>query len=263
MKINKKTLARIYFILLLISLKVLIGCYGSKPMMRIGELGTEEKPAALLSKLMPGTFGKLLAERTIQLKMVFDDLKGPGVGGPGGGLSLLTASATLMDSTLVKVGLEEFEKLSEMSKEEIADYEKTYRQEFKTDDYHFVWLQLQTPYTEEILDLDRWNIWLEDNNGNKYNPAELVEYPLENINELPFSFSDPAIRDSISKDFKQWKITSKTILLFFSKTNIVGEKIIDENTKTITLTLLDWNNRSVRNEGIWNLKSFSHSKENM
>ena len=127
MIISKRTFEISYFILLLILLKILIGCFGGKPMMNIGGPGLEEKTTSILSKYLPGTLGKLLAERTVQLRMVFDDVKGPGVGGPGGGLSLLTASATLIDSTLVKFGLEEFEKLSEMSKEEIVDYEKKYK----------------------------------------------------------------------------------------------------------------------------------------
>ena len=121
---------------------------------------------------------------------------------------------------------------------------------------------MKTSYTEEILELDRWNIWWEDNNGNKYNPAELIEYPLENTQENVFNKLIPANRDSANKDFNQVKISSKTVLLFFPKTDVNGEKVIDENTKSLKLVLLEWSNRSIRNEGTWNLKSLSHSKEN-
>jgi hypothetical protein len=212
-----------------------------------------QNTASILSDFLPGKFGKFWIQRTIQLKPTFDpEFSSGGMGGRGGYLPII-ANATFIDSTLIECGMKEFENLAEMVEEEIVEYGKIYRQKYKTGDYYFIWLELQTHYTKEILDLDRLSIYWEVDNGDKFEPAEVIEYPLENSLSLINNFN-PVKNDSLNNEYQPWKISSKTILLFFSKANIYGEEVIDINTKSVSLVLFDWNNKSVKNKGTWYLK---------
>jgi hypothetical protein len=145
-----------------------------------------------------------------------------------------------------------------MSKEEIIEFKGAYKQKFETDNYYLVWLELKTPYSANILDLERWNIYWMDNQGKKYEPAKTIEYVgyADKINQtLPLRELSMVKQDSTHKESVQWNISSKTIYLFFSKENTIGEKVIDKKTETLTLVIFDWNNRNVKHEGTWDLKS--------
>lgn len=255
---SKNSHAVIYFIIFILSFMFLFSCFGGIPTMRTVEI---QNKGILLVDLLPGKFGNLWVERTIQLKATFDRLKSSTgmMGGPGGGgFYPLIAQATFIDSTLIECGLNEFENLSEMSDEEKRHYEKIYKETYKTANSHFIWLELQTPYTKEVLDLNRWTIYLEDNKGNKYDPQEIIEYSIE-ADKDPIQNSIPPSIDSI--DNKYWKNSSKTVLLYFPKINIYGGKIIDGNSKTISLVIFNWRSKNVNNIGTWDLK-FLYQKGN-
>lgn len=247
------TLKAIYFICLLISLVVLATCSAEPPMLHNGE---NQRKMALLTDIIPGTFAKCWIERTVQLNTVFSDSHTPG--GFPGGMSFITLNATLMDSTLIECGLKEFEDLSEMDEEEIADYVKSYHQYFNRGNYYFVWLEMQTQFTEEIFNLESWNIWCENNKGNQYDPVETIEYTIHQnpiIPSAPSSFQNLETNDN---KFNRSQISTKTILLYFAKTDINGKNIIEVSNSTLSLVLLDWNDRGIRYKGTWDLKSLSN-----
>ena len=102
---------------------------------------------------------KLWNERTIRLLPAFE-----GAGGPGGMRRSfpLTASATLMDSVLADYGLEEFAKLAGMNDSERILYKTTYKEVNKIDENIFVWLELKTSYSKDLLKIDNWSIFFED-----------------------------------------------------------------------------------------------------
>jgi hypothetical protein len=103
-----------------------------------------------------------------------------------------------------------------MDEAEIADYEKSYKQNYKIGDYYFIWLEMQTIGTKEIFNLERWNIWCENNMGNQYNPDEIIEYTMlqKPINpSVPSNFENSGITD---KKFESTPISTKVILLYFA-----------------------------------------------
>jgi hypothetical protein len=249
---NKKTLKAICSITFILSSMFLINCFGGIPTMPMGEI---QNKAILLADLLPGKFGKLWVERTIQLKATFEGSQNSSgmAGGPGGGgFFPLTAQATFIDSSLIECGLNEFENLSNMEEKEISEYEKLYKETYKTDNNYFIWLELQTPYTEEIIDLNRLDIFWEDDKGNKYEPSQVIEYSVEK-NRNPFYNFNLVDRDSIGKELQRWEVTKKNFIILFSKTDVIGEKVIDENTKTLTIVLFDWNDKGLKHKGTWSL----------
>lgn len=248
---NKKIVALIYSNIFILSLMFLVDCFGGLPATQMGEI---QNTGILLSNLLPGKFAKLWVERTIQLKATFEGSQNQ-LGPSGGGFIPLIAQATFIDSTLIECGLSNFRTLSEMSENEKQEYVKIYKETYKIGSYHFVWLELQTPYTEEILDLNRWNFYLEDDKGNQYDPKEIIEYSI-GANKNPFQNSTLAHRDSVNNKFENLEISSKTVLLYFPKVNINGEKIIDDN-KTISLVIFNWSNKNAKNKGTWELKSIN------
>jgi hypothetical protein len=248
---SKKNPSVIHSIIFILSFMFLVNCFGVIPTLRMDEV---QNAGILLPDLLPGKFGKLWVERTIQLKATFEGSQSSsGVmgGHGGGGFFPLIAKATFIDSSLIKCGLNDFETLLEMSENEKQEYAKIYKETYKIGSYHFFWLELQTQYTEEILDLNRWNFYLEDDKGNKYDPQEIVEYSFEVNN--PFQKSTLISRDIVENKFQNLKISSKTILLYFPKVNINGENIVDNSCKNISLVVFSWDNKNVKNKGTWDL----------
>jgi hypothetical protein len=251
-----KNSKKIYFIYLHLLLNIFV-CYSCGPPSMMLNRQHQNK-GALLTEIVPGIFAKSWIERTVQLNAELSDSHTPG--GFPGGMSFIKLNATLMDSSLVISGLKEFEILSEMDKEEIADYEKSYKQNYKISDYYFIWLEMQTTGTEEIFNLERWNIWCENNVGIQYNPAEIIESTMlhKPINpSVPSSLENKGTTD---KKFESTPIPNKVILLYFAKSDINGNDIVDLNTGTLSLVLLDWNDRGIKYKGTWDLKSLSDLK---
>ncbi len=251
-----KNSKKIYFIYLHLLLNIFV-CYSCSPPSMMLNRGQQNK-GALLTEIVPGIFAKSWIERTVQLNAELSDSHT--LGGFPGGMSFIKLNATLMDSSLVNSGLKEFEILSEMDKEEIADYEKSYKQNYKISDYYFIWLEMQTTGTEEIFNLERWNIWCENNTGDQSNPVEIIEYTtLQNPIDLsvPSNFENQRTPD---KKFEPPQISTNVILLYFAKTDINGKDIVDTYIGTLSLVLLDWSDRGIKYKGTWDLKSLSDLK---
>jgi len=203
--------------------------------------------------VQPGRFGDLWNTRTI----VFGNRGGlpeiPGMshmrGGSGiGGFSLfpLTVRATWMDSTLMEAGIREFAALASMNDSAAADFRSAYYERYETGRRLRIWVDLSTTYSEEYLNLDRWSIFLEDQDGNQFAPSRISEGALKE--KMPadgggipgFSpFMDP--------------IRSKVVELFFDRIQYGGEPLLRSGNTVFKLVILEWGKKD-RAEGEWSLK---------
>lgn len=217
----------------------LSGCFTGGPgMMGPGNTGNVRENTFPI-----GNLETLWNERTIRLT--------PASGGLGGaqegmrGLFPLNASATLIDSTLMNAGLQEFALLADIKEQDKGSYAVRYKEINKPDEYLFVWLELRTSYSKDLLNLDKWSIFLEDDKGNQYDPKNIVEYPEKDLPKV-----DTPNRRSSTERNNTWQMSSKILQLYFPKKRFDGSLLISPDVKSIKLVMFNWSNNA-RYEGKW------------
>jgi hypothetical protein len=227
------------------------GCsmFGGGPGMMGRSFEGGRKDASFISSKME----KLWSEKTISLQPVFEG-GGSGnflMGGSGerrGGMVgsfPLYASATLVDSVLMNVGIEEFSSISKMNDSEKTVYRTKYTDTNQPGQYLFVWLELRTSYSGDLLKLDNWSIFLEDDRGGQYDPKNTIEYKGKEI-QIPENNSpnhEPGKNN-------YWQMTSKVLQLYFPKNRYDGSPLINKDIKSIKLVMFNWKNNA-RFEGTW------------
>lgn len=133
-------------------------------------------------------------------------------------------------------------------------------------------LKLNTPYDEKYLDLSRWIIYLEDNDGIGYEPADITPrafYPLEAVR-----VSVPGREVEVTDVFGQYfspipgtrerfyleapaRMTyvgnEKLLQLYFPGYDFQNKPIVDEKTKSIKLIVQSQETDFGRTELIWNI----------
>jgi hypothetical protein len=199
----------------------------------------------------PSKMEKIWNEKTISLKPVFGGGGSSLLGGSGqsqgrmGAAFPLFASATFIDSALMDMGIEEFSSLAKMNDSEKVSYKTKYMEINKPDQYMYVWLELRTSYSADLLKLDNWSIFLEDDKGNQFDPKNTIEYKGKEI-QIPGNFNP----DRSPGRNNYWQTTSKVLQLYFPKKRYDGSPLINKDVKSIKLVMFNWNNNA-RFEGIW------------
>jgi hypothetical protein len=131
-------------------------------------------------------FDSLWSSRTILITPQSQAMQGspimtPGMqpGRPAGGTRFeLIVRATLMDSTVIKSGINEYAQLISMSTEEKNDFRMRFDQEHYQGQYLYIWALIMTPFSDEYLKLDRWTFFLETEAGQQLEPKKMVEQKL-------------------------------------------------------------------------------------
>lgn len=245
-KINKN-IVRYIAILLIAAFAFVTGCMTvpGGPGMMGGQFVPGERNTFITHEL-----GNLWTERTIRLNPVNERGSGSsfmGGGGPGGmrGTFPLNASATLIDSALADYGLEEFAGFADMNESEKILYKAKYKEVNKMKENIYVWLDLKTSYSKDLLNIDNWSIFFEDDKGNQFDPVNIVEIPEK---ELPGDFRVRR-NDDINN---HWQMSSKVLQLYFPKKRADGSLLINKNIDNIKLVMFNWSNNA-RYEGMWHV----------
>lgn len=143
----------------------------------------------------------------------------------------------------------------------------------KLDDMIQIRLKLNTPFNEKFLDLKRWIIFLEDEEGIGYEPLEVEArafYPLEAV-----QVSVPGREVEVTDVFGQYfspipgekerfyleapsRLTyvgnEKLLQLYFPGRNFQGKPIVTEKTKSLKLIVQSQETDFGRSELIWHIK---------
>jgi hypothetical protein len=208
------------------------------------------------------SFDKLWEERTISLGQGGGGLRIPFFSSPGGGEMSdresfpLSVRATVVDSTLIEAGLREFARLAKMSDQELADFRARYSKAHDLGHNIYIWAELQTALAEEYLNLDRWAIFLEDEEKHQFEPVRVVEQPRERGVERRV-VPTQAGSDEFPEGRFQGRFTrAKDVELYFPMSRLAGEPILSPAAKALKLVMLQADNPNVRAEGAWDPSTF-------
>jgi len=178
----------------------------------------------------------------------------PNGGGRGGasGSSPLIITATMMDLKVIEAGIQYYGDLLAMTKEEIDQFRHTYFQIHGIENMIFIWLDVKTSYSDSYLDLDRWTIFIEDDQGNQYEPKRIVEIPVSaksqrfNYNQEEFGEEQTNWMRSFS-----WTMHEKYVSLYFPRVDFYDNSVLNTDTEYLKLVFFEWGKEYSRSEGFW------------
>jgi hypothetical protein len=169
-------------------------------------------------------------------------------GKPGGdGEFPLQITATLMDSLLIEAGLKHYASLVKMNPEEEVEFRSSYYSRYSPSNHLLIWCELQTNWAELHLDLKRWTIFIEDDAGNQYEPAQILEESQPDRRIAMDSMSE----FQLGIQNKTWKVNRKILMLCFPKRDFYQKPILSDMTKSLKLIFQLINDSQTRAEGIW------------
>jgi hypothetical protein len=177
------------------------------------------------------------------------------VRGDMGGIDFpVQITATFMDNQVIEAGLTYYEKLTGMTPQEADSFRQDYQTKNELERYFLIEVLLQTSWTEDYLNLDRWVIFLEDDQGNKYEPEKVFKQPLisRSMNRMTKgnSRSQPALFF--------WELNQKNIFLYFSRIDYYGREVMHENLNWLKIVFRLEKGGTGRAEGSWIYQKTSH-----
>lgn len=232
---------------LLSALPLLPGCYTAMS----GSGNSMTEASAVDDGLIPGQFGNMWRKNTIILSPPGGQRSAGmplmmGAGGRGGGITPMRISATFMDSVLINTGISVFSLYSHMTNDEAARFRIGFDEKHKPEKYYYVWMEMETFYTPEILNTSRWNIFWEDEKGNQYEPYLITEFPQDkNLTAGADAHAEQSGRRTV------WKMSKKVYQLYFPKQRVDGNPVLTPDTRQMKLVVLNWRNPEERYEGTW------------
>ena len=155
-------------------------------------------------------------------------MRSPGrMGGRGrsSGQFPLNVEATLMRDEVIEAGLEYYSEFIGMSPSEKESFAQSYRERHNLNEYILIEIQLRTTWAENYLDLNRWTIFIEDDQGNQNEPSEIAEE------------ETPAVGDDFSHPFPS-KRYRKTLFLYFKKYDIYGQQTLPKDIEFLKIIFL-------------------------
>ena len=108
-------------------------------------------------------------------------------------------------------------------------------------------VNLQTSWTDLLLDLNRWTIFLEDDQGNQYEPKKIIE------RNLPISFAENNYTEPVSNIvmIHPFNTHQKQIYIYFPRNDHYGQSIIHKKVNYLKIIFLQEKSGYARAEGIW------------
>lgn len=173
-------------------------------------------------------------------------------GGPPGGEGgfPLSITATLMDSVLIQAGFRHYIDMLKMSSDEESEFRNSYHRRYDPANHILIWCQLQTNWAELHLELDRWIIFIEDDEQNQYEPVRMSEEPqsyVPSIPQVPSGEYSPEGRPA-------WTSHRKNLMLLFPNRDFLKNPVISQDVKFLKLVFLSRDDDKSRAEGSWVLK---------
>lgn len=214
-------------------------------------------------------FDSLWSSRTIFITPQSQGMHGspimmPGVqpGRPAGGTRFeLIIRATLMDSTLIQSGINEYAQLISMTTEEKNDYRVRYDQEHYQGQYLYVWALIMTPFSDEYLKLDRWTFFLETEAGQQLEPKKMVEQKF-----LPpirtTEFSPDTTLEKIPSPFPSRRRSRpfKIVGFYFPQNDYDSIPILGGKFKSLKFGVVNTAKMEDQASGSWNLEQILAKK---
>lgn len=225
-------------------------------MTAIGDRSMRETRLPSAASPYLGAFDKLWSQRTILLTQQREGEGAPilptgGTDSPPGGSGLfpVTVRATYMDSTLIDNGLQTFAELASMSGEERSQFRSIYKNGRASGDSLFVWLELETSATEEFLTLDRWTMFLENEEGRQFEPARIRELPIQRQRRQSAEPDEPRAQE---RDLSGFAATArKEVELYFRQIPGESRNPAGAALRTLRFIMFETKNPVVRAEGAW------------
>ncbi len=207
------------------------------------------------------SFDKLWEERTISFgqgsdRTGFPSFSGSSVGDRSErGAFPLILHATFMDSVLVEAGSQEYSRLASMTEGELKSYRESFLSAHDISRYIYIWIELQTPLSEEYLKLDRWTIFLEDEQKHQFDPIRVVEHPRERGVARRQPTSEDETGNLLSERLQERFLVAKDVEFYFPKYHIQGEPVVGSEMRRLKLVVVQSSNPNVRAEGTWDLSN--------
>lgn len=164
----------------------------------------------------------------------------------GAGFPLMV-KATLMETEVIEAGFKHYEKLVSMTPDEIDQFRQRYFELHDLEKNLLIEATLQTSWTEVYLDLSRWTIFLEDDQGNQYEPVKITEQLIQS-SDLDDRFAEPLLNERSPFPFRMHQ---KQIFLYFPRQDYYGQSIIHEEINYLKIVFLQQEGGTASAEGIW------------
>ena len=161
--------------------------------------------------------------------------------GSGGGFPL-QIKVSLMDNEVVQAGLHYYAELLAMTPQESDNFKKRYFDLHNLENNVLVEATLQTSWTEIVLNLKRYTIFIEDDAGNQYEPVKITEQQITSP-----QFTSPVYNNSPFP----FQMHRKQVLLYFPGQDIYGKPLIHQGLKFLKIAFIQDEGGPARAEGIW------------
>jgi hypothetical protein len=120
----------------------------------------------------------------------------------------------------------------------------------------YIWVELQTGLAEDYLRLDRWTIFLEDDQNHQFDPVRVEPQPVQSASERRLATSQNE-RDGFPEGrFQGQSLIRRDVELFFPRYQLTGEPILTPATKNLKFVMLQSDGPSVKAEGVWEVSTF-------
>jgi hypothetical protein len=208
------------------------------------------------------TFDKLWDERTISIGQGQGEARSPfsfpmGEGDMADRESFpLFVRATFMDSRLIEEGIREYGHLAKMNNEELTAYRARYESNHDVDSTLYIWVELQTRLAEDYLRLDRWTIFLEDDQRRQFDPVQVKPHPIQSASERRLAATQTERDGFPGGGFQVPAVIRRDVDLYFPKHQLTGEPILMPATKSLKFVILQSDNPNVKAEGVWDVSTF-------
>jgi hypothetical protein len=156
--------------------------------------------------------------------------------------------ATMMDDQVIEAGLNYYASMAKMTSGEADVFRRNYRKEQKTEQYFLIEVSMTTTWVEEYLDLNRWTIYIADDQNNQHEAAKIVERPV--------------VTQQIKRRLRQrggnrqpleytWTNNQKKLLLYFSRKDYYGNPTLHDDLKALKIVFILERGGTGRAEGTW------------
>jgi hypothetical protein len=191
---------------------------------------------------------KVRSRWTVRLNPVAEGSGSSGFrsGGARGNFPLII-EATMMNEQVIESALLYYRNMAEMTPQEADAFRQAYWNKNNMDRFFLIEVLLQTSWVEDYLDLKRWTIFIENDQGKKQEPLKVVAHPVSS-RSMKQRVPQPDQGQPMSLD---WKHHQKVVFLYFPKKDLYGNPTIPKDTKRLKIVFILEEGGTGRAEGSW------------
>jgi len=265
-QLNKKTnkITFIFPIVILMAFLLILGCAG-----RSGYTKLERSGRFGGVSLVESDFDSLWNVRTISISPQQGGsfgfppiMPGRGMGRPSeGGMFELIIRATLMDSSLIESGIDQYAQLIGMTPAEKKAYQDRYDQDHDQGQYLYIWARVMTPFSDEYLNLNRWTFFLETESGQQLEPEKVIEQKILPRMRMT-EFSPDTTRENIPSPFPRNRRSApfKIVQFYFPLKDYDSIPLLGGKYNTLKFGAVNVANLEDKAEESWDLNQLKSEK---